>query len=307
MTPERTEKIPSTGTDWFDRLALVGVGLIGGSLARDLRALGRVGEIVGCSRTVETLTKAQRLGVIDRGEHDPTAAVKGADLIVVAVPMGVAAEVTRKILPHCASGSLLTDVGSVKGAYVRAVENWLPEEVLFVGGHPIAGTEYAGVEASFEGLFRNARCVLTPTDRTPPEAIRSCRAMWECVGARVYQMEPDQHDDILGAVSHIPHILAYAAMNALPDDALQGFAGGGFRDFSRIASSDPVMWRDICLSNREAILRWIPRYEDALGEIRNLISAGDGARLEEVFRLAKKRRDALVVPENTPSRPDPET
>ena len=300
MTPERTGKSSSTGSDWFERLALVGVGLIGGSLARDLRALGRVGEIVGCSRTVETLTKARGLGVIDRGEHDPAAAVEGADLIVVAVPMGVAAEVTRKVLPHCASGSLLTDVGSVKGAYVRAVENWVPEGVLFVGGHPIAGTEHAGVEASFEGMFRNAKCVLTPTDRTSPEAVRSCRAMWECVGARVYQMDPDRHDDILGAVSHIPHILAYAAMNALPDDALKGFSGGGFRDFSRIASSDPVIWRDICLSNREAILRWISRYEDALGEIRNLISTGDGVHLEKILRLAKKRRDALVVPESAP-------
>lgn len=295
MVPEKTKEFSSCKHGRFERLTLIGVGLIGGSLARDLRALNRVGEIVGCSRTSETLNKARMLGVIDRGEQNPEVAVQGADLIVVAVPMGVAIEVTRKILPHCSPGTLLTDVGSVKSAYVRAVEDWVPEGVRFVGGHPIAGTERSGVDASFEGLFRDSRCVLTPTERTPPEAIKSCQALWEWVGGRVYQMEPERHDDILGAVSHVPHILAYAAMNALPDEALEEYSGGGFRDFSRIASSDSVMWRDICLSNQEAILRWISRYEDALSEIKNLVSQGEGTRLEAVFRLAKERRDSLVI------------
>lgn len=295
MVSEEIEKISSHVHGRFERLALIGVGLIGGSLARDLRALNRVGEIVGCSRTIETLAKARKLGVIDRGERDPEIAVQGADLIVVAVPMGVAVEVTRKILPNCSPGALLTDVGSVKSPYVRTVENWVPEGVLFIGGHPIAGTEYSGVDASFTGLFRNSRCVLTPTERTSSEAIESCKALWEWVGGRVFQMEPERHDDILGAVSHVPHILAYAAMNALPDEALEDYSGGGFRDFSRIASSDSIMWRDICLSNQTAILRWISRYEDALAEIKDLISQGEETRLEAVFRSAKERRDSFVI------------
>ncbi|MFQ5691712.1 MAG: (d)CMP kinase [Nitrospinota bacterium] len=280
-----------------ERLALLGVGLIGGSLARDLRAMGLVGEVVGCSRTERTMDRARELGVIDRAEPDPERAVREADLVVVAVPPGVAAELTLRVLPHCPAGALVTDVGSVKGPYVRAVEGRVPEGVWFVGGHPIAGTEHSGVEASFEGLFRNARCVLTPTDRTPDEAVARCRGLWEAVGARVVVMEPERHDEVLGAVSHLPHVLAYASVSALPDDVLQGFAGGGFRDFSRIASSDPVMWRDICLANREALLHWISRFEEVLADMKGRVERGDAEGLEGAFRRAKERRDALVVRE----------
>ncbi len=290
----------------YERLALLGVGLIGGCFARDLRAVGRVGEIVGSSRTGKTLSRACELGVIDRGEAEPEKAVRGADLVVVAVPMGVAAELTLRVLPHCPKGALVTDVGSVKGPYVRAVEEQVPEGVLFVGGHPIAGTEHSGVDASFEGLFRSARCVLTPTERTPAEAVQACRVLWESVGARVTLIEPERHDEILGAVSHLPHVLAYASMNALPDDVLEGFAGGGFGDFSRIASSDPVMWKDIFLSNREAVLHWITRYEEVLAEMKGMIERGDGEGLQEAMRRAKERRDALVIPERTASSPSPD-
>ncbi|MFQ5913328.1 MAG: prephenate dehydrogenase [Nitrospinota bacterium] len=285
---------------------MLGVGLIGGCFARDLRALGLVGEIVGCSRTEKTLLRAREVGVIDRGEAEPETAVQEADLVVVAVPMGVASEVTLRILPHCQPGALVTDVGSVKGRYVRTVEGRVAEGVLFVGGHPIAGTEHSGVDASFEGLFRNARCVLTPTERTPAEAVESCRLLWESLGARVILLEPERHDEILGAVSHLPHVLAYASLEALPDDVLGEFAGGGFRDFSRIASSDPVMWRDICLSNREAILHWISRYEEALADVKGMIERDDGEGLRDAFRRAKERRDALVVPQGAPRLPSSE-
>ncbi|MBI2880493.1 MAG: (d)CMP kinase [Candidatus Tectomicrobia bacterium] len=281
----------------YERLALLGVGLIGGSLARDLRALDLVGEVVGCSRTGGTMLRALELGVIDRTEANPEKAVEGADLVVVAVPMGVAAELTVRVLGRCRPGTLVTDVGSVKGPYVRAVAERVPEGVWFVGGHPIAGTERSGVEVSLEGLFRDARCILTPTERTPAEAVEACQALWEAVGARVTLMDPDRHDEILGAVSHLPHVLAFTAMNTLPDDVLQGFAGGGFRDFSRIASSDPVMWRDICLTNREALLRWVSRYEEVLAGMKWMIERGDEEGLEDAFRRARERRDALVVPD----------
>ena len=287
----------------FKRLALLGVGLMGGCFARDLRALDGVDEIVGCSRTTETLSRARDLGVIDRGEPDPEKAVRGADLVVISVPMGAAAELTLRILPRCPEGALVTDMGSVKGDYVRAVEGRVPEGVGFVGGHPIAGTENSGVAASFEGLFRNARCVLTPTPNTSAWAVEASKAMWEALGAGVILMDPDRHDEVLGAVSHLPHVLAYSAMNALPEDVLEGFAGGGFRDFSRIASSDPGMWRDICLSNRRAILEWISRYEETLGEMKDLIDRGDGEGLREAFGRAKARRDALIASEKGATRP----
>jgi prephenate dehydrogenase len=287
----------------YRRLALLGVGLIGGCFARDLRALGLVEEIVGHSRTERTLSRACELGVIDRGEANPEKAVQGADLVVVAVPMGIAADLTLRILPHCPEGALVTDVGSVKGAYVRAVEDHVPGGVLFVGSHPIAGTENSGVDASFEGLFRDARCVLTPTERTPAEAVESCTDLWTSLGARVTRLDPERHDEILGAVSHLPHVLAYASMNSLPDDVLEGFAGGGFRDFSRIASSDPKMWRDICLSNRDALLHWISRYEEVLGEMKEMIERGEGEGLCEAFGRAKDRRDGLVVPDTASAPP----
>jgi prephenate dehydrogenase len=292
-----SESMDSINVRRYNRLALLGVGLIGGCFARDLRALGLVKEIVGCSRTEATMVKALELGVIDHADADPQKAVHGADLVVVAVPMGLAAEMTLRILPECEPGTLVTDVGSVKGSYVRAVEGAVPKGVLFVGGHPIAGTENSGVDASFEGLFRNARCVLTPTDQTPIGAIESCQQIWEALGAKVVLLDPDRHDEILGAISHLPHVLAYASMNALPDDVLEGFAGGGFRDFSRIASSDPGMWRDICFSNREVVLRWISRYERTLAEMKEMIERGDGEGLRDAFHRAKQRRDSLIVPE----------
>ena len=259
-------------------------------------------EIVGCSRTTETLSKARDLGVIDRGEPDPEKAVEGADLVVISVPMGVAGELTLRILPRCPEGALVTDMGSVKGAYVRAVEGRVPEGVGFIGGHPIAGTENSGVAASFNGLFRNARCVLTPTPNTAAWAVEAAKALWKALGADVILMDPDRHDEVLGAVSHLPHVLACSAMNALPEDVLEGFAGGGFRDFSRIASSDPGMWRDICLSNRQAILEWISRYEETLREMKDLIDRRDGEGLREAFSRAKARRDALIVLEKSATR-----
>ena len=282
----------------FSRLALIGVGLIGGSLARDLREGGWVDEVVGCSRTEETLRRAQALGVIDRGEMTPEKAAPGADLVVIATPLGVAAELTLRIFSHLPKGALVTDVGSAKASYVAAVEPSIPPGVLFVGGHPIAGTEDSGVAASRCGLFRGATCVLTPTARTSSAAEERAGDLWRAVGARVVRLAPEAHDRMLAAVSHLPHVLAYAAVNTIPEDTIESFAGGGFRDFSRIASSDPAMWRDICLSNRGPLLDWLEKFRKALEALEKEIDSCDGSALEESFRAAKEKRDRLMTQRN---------
>ncbi|MBI3129041.1 MAG: prephenate dehydrogenase/arogenate dehydrogenase family protein [Candidatus Tectomicrobia bacterium] len=278
----------------FEQATIIGVGLIGGSLARAARGRGLIRRFVGAGRGAANLERALALRVVDRVSADHREAVGDSDLVVIGTPVQAAIEVARAILPAMRPGAVLTDVGSVKGPFVRAVEGMDIGGVRFVGGHPIAGTEKSGVEASFPELFEGRRVILTPTPRTDPRAIEALKALWEEVGARVDLMDPGTHDRILADISHLPHLVAYA----LVDAALKGeglpYAAGGFRDFTRIASSSPEMWREICLDNREALLASLGAFEAHLAVLRRAVEAGDGRTLDEVFRRAKAGRDGWL-------------
>ncbi|MDA8364040.1 MAG: prephenate dehydrogenase/arogenate dehydrogenase family protein [Gammaproteobacteria bacterium] len=280
------------------QLAIVGVGLIGGSLARALRAAGAVGEIVGYGRGIANLQQAVDLGVIDRVESSAERAVRGADMVVLALPVGSMAATMSQIGPQLRPQAVVTDVGSVKGSIVTAARAALGGRFSrYVPGHPIAGTEKSGVAASFAELFHDRRVVLTPVAETDPDAIERVRAMWQATGAQTVMMEVGHHDEILAATSHLPHLLAYCLVDTLArmDDSrvIFDFAAGGFRDFTRIAASDPVMWRDICLGNRAAILSALGRYRRDLDALMAAIGQEDGAWLQELFTRAKRERDAL--------------
>jgi len=281
------------------RLAVIGVGLIGGSLARALRAAGCVGEVVGCGRSAANLDRALELGVIDRWSHDPAQAVAGADLVFVAVPLGTMGQVFGAIRDALAPDAVVTDGGSVKGSVVldaRAAFGQVPPRL--VPGHPIAGTERSGVDASFPELYQGRRVILTPLEETDPRAVERVTAMWEACGADVTLMEVAHHDEILAATSHLPHMLAFGLVDALArmreNDEIFRYAAGGFRDFTRIASSDPVMWRDICIANREPLGAMLERFGDEMKDLADTIRSGDASHLLEIFARAKAARDRYV-------------
>jgi len=281
------------------QLTIIGVGLIGGSLARAARRAGICGEIVGCGRSRENLQQACELGVIDRMEQDPARAVQGADLVVVAVPLGAMESVLEQIAPYLAADAVLTDVGSAKASVAAAARRALGAHVSrFVPGHPIAGTEQSGVGASFAELFEGRCVILTPLPESEAQAVARVKALWEICGARVVEMDIAHHDEILAATSHLPHLLAYTLVDTLArmDDSEEIFryAAGGFRDFTRIASSDPVMWRDICLANREAIVPMLERFAKDLEALTESVRQGDGERLLALFSRAKAVRDRTI-------------
>jgi prephenate dehydrogenase len=280
----------------IQRLVIFGVGLIGGSLALALRAAGQVTEVVGCSRNAENLEQAHRLGVIDRWTTDPVEASAGADVGVLAVPLGSMQGLSEAIARHWPEEALLTDVGSSKQAVIEAVRagfGQLPRN--FVAGHPIAGTEKSGVAAAFPTLFQDRLVILTPADETSPMATDRIAQMWQATGARVEFMTPAHHDHVLAATSHLPHVLAFALVESLArlseSDEIFHYAAGGFRDFTRIASSDPVVWRDICVANRDAILEVLERFQHDLESLREVIARGDAPALEARFGFAKQARD----------------
>lgn len=278
------------------RLCIIGVGLIGGSLARALRLAGACQDVVGCGRRVEHLQEALDLGVIDRFETDPARAVQDADMVVVCVPLGAMEQVFRTILPALAADAVVTDVGSAKASVVSAARTGFGSvPAWFVPGHPIAGTEKSGVAASFAELYQDRRVILTPLENTDPNATARVQAMWEAAGAQVQCMGVEHHDIVLAATSHLPHVLAFQMVDTLArisdEDEIFRYAAGGFRDFTRIASSDPVMWRDICLANDSALLSILARYRQDLDRLAEAIRTGDGAELERVFRNAKVTRD----------------
>ncbi|MBT8121696.1 MAG: prephenate dehydrogenase/arogenate dehydrogenase family protein [Gammaproteobacteria bacterium] len=281
------------------RLCIIGVGLIGGSLARALRGAGACGEIVGAGRNPDHLQQAVDLGVIDRFETDIAAAVQGADMVFVSVPLGAMAAVFSAMKDTLASGVVLTDGGSAKASVIAAAEQafgQVPD--FFVPGHPIAGIEQSGVAAAIPDLYRERRVILTPQAHTDSGAVTRVRQMWEAAGAVVTEMDPAHHDEVLAATSHLPHVLAFALVESLArlQDKREIFeyAAGGFRDFTRIASSDPVMWRDICLANGDAILNMIERYSADLQTLANAVRQHDSDRLLEIFTTAKQARDAFV-------------
>ncbi len=285
----------------FSHVAIIGVGLIGGSLGMILREQGWAGTVVGIGRRVDNLKTAVAMGAIDRFVADPVEGVRDADLVVLATPV----DTYHQHLTHWGGslkpGAIVTDVGSVKGHLVIQAESLLPSHVRFVGAHPIAGKEKTGVAAGSTTLFRGARCILTPTPKTDAAAMDVVRRMWELTGSIVLTMDPMVHDTILGAVSHLPHIVAFALMNALaevrermvPDLDLRAHSGGGLRDTTRIAASSPEMWRDICLWNRGNLVPLIETYERHLAQFKQLVQAGDGPGLEKVMEQAKQLREGL--------------
>ena len=282
-----------------NKLAVIGVGLIGGSFARILRERGAVGEVVGIGRGEANLKRGVELGVLDGYSLDAGQGVRGADLVFVATPVCSIPAVVAEIAPFLAPGCIVTDGGSVKEYVVAACEPLMPAGTFFVGGHPIAGTEHSGVEASFATLYQGKRCIVTPTERTDAAALAKVVELWKLAGSTVPLMDPEQHDRMLAAISHLPHMVAYSLVNAVDGydrfgGELLAFSAGGFRDFTRIASSDPVMWRDIALTNREAILETMDFFSGYLGELRSLVAAGDGSGLEAFFLNSKQKRDAIL-------------
>ncbi len=283
----------------IERLAVIGVGLIGGSVARALRSAGEVGEVVGCGRSAANLERALELGVVDRFSHDPAEAVAEADMVFIAVPLGAMRDTFSAIKGHLRDDAVLTDGGSVKGSVVADAEatfGRVPERL--VPGHPIAGTERSGVEASFPELYHNRRVILTPLPETDPDAVERVTRMWRTCGARVTSMAVAHHDEILAATSHLPHMLAFGLVDALArmreNDEIFRYAAGGFRDFTRIASSNPVMWRDICIANREALGQVLRNFSDEMADLADTIRRTDADHLLEVFERAKAARDRYV-------------
>ena len=278
-------------------LAVIGVGLIGGSFALALRRAGMATKVVGFDRDRGSLETAAALGVIDTAAESVTEAVKGADLVVIAVPVRSVGPVLHDVALAMDADAVVTDVGSTKAEVVQVARDELRERFpRFVPGHPIAGREASGVEAAFVDLFRGARVVLTPQGETAADAIDVVRAAWEAVGARVTTADAAEHDRIFAAVSHLPHLLSFALVSEIAsrDNAadLLGFAGGGFRDFTRIAASSPQMWRDIALQNRAALLAELDRYGARLAVFRELVEKGDGNGLERLMTEARNVRNA---------------
>jgi prephenate dehydrogenase len=283
---------------FFNKVTIIGVGLIGGSLAKLMKGQKLCGEIHGAGRSRETLEQAIKLGVVDHIGRDSAHAVEHADLVVLATPVGTFESIVREIAPHLKKGVILTDVGSVKGGLVRTIEGLLPAGVHYVPGHPIAGREKHGVGAASEDLFRGTKCIITPTEKTDEKALEAVTALWTAAGMNVVIMEPEQHDHIFAAVSHLPHAAAYAMVSTVAEfsagaDNYTTFSGAGFRDFTRIAASSPEMWRDICLLNGKNIIEMIEQYQIALNRIKKAVKHNDAQRLEALFRSASDVRRGM--------------
>ena len=283
----------------IDTLSIIGVGLIGSSLSLALKEAGAVGRVIGFGRNRENLEKGVELGVLDGFEASIEAAVADADVVVVAVPLGAMQGVFSELSSCVKPGAVITDVGSSKGSVVTAARAELGENLKrFVPGHPIAGKEKSGVEAGFAGLYQNRRIILTPLEQTDADATACIDAMWRNCGATIEYLDVEHHDKVLAATSHLPHMLAYALVHHLSNlndhDEIFRYAAGGFRDFTRIASSDPVMWRDVCIANGDALSELIKQYQRELDRISVAIDSGNSDELLRLFSKAKSERDSLI-------------
>ena len=284
----------------FERVALIGIGLIGSSLAHVIRRDGLARHIAVAARTQATLDTARRLGLADSVSLDPAEAAKGADLVVLCTPLGAYKELAKIIAPALRPGMILTDVGSVKETMRRDVMPFVPTGVHVVPGHPIAGTEHSGPESGFAELFRGRWCILTPEPGTDRRAIERVAALWGKAGMLIEYMEIPHHDRVLAITSHLPHLIAYTIVGTATDleEHLKGevikFSASGFRDFTRIAASDPVMWRDIFLSNREAVLEILGRFTEDLTAMQRAIRRGEGDALQRVFTRTRAIRRGII-------------
>jgi prephenate dehydrogenase len=280
----------------FERVAVIGVGLIGGSFALALKSARACGHVVGVGRDPQNLRRALDLGAIDATAADAAAAARGADLVLVATPVAQFQAIFAALAPVLGAGALVTDAGSTKRDVVAAARAALGAKIAqFVPAHPIAGAEQSGAAAARADLFRGKRVVLAPLAENAPDAAARVTAAWEACGAKIFRMTPQQHDAVFAAVSHLPHLLAYALVHEIAGRAdsaqLFGYAAGGFRDFTRIASSHPEMWRDVCVANRDALLAELDRFAARLAALRPLLERGDGKALEQVFAEARAARE----------------
>jgi cyclohexadieny/prephenate dehydrogenase len=294
----------------FEKMALIGIGLIGSSMAHGARGQGLVGEISGYARREETRAAAVRAGFADSLHGDLADCVRGADLVVLASPVGSFAAIAEEIGPHLREGCILTDVGSVKMAVVRDVSPHLPEGIHFIPGHPIAGTEQSGPESGFAELFHGRWCILTPPPGTDADAVEKLKTFWERLGSMVEVMDPKHHDLVLAVVSHLPHLIAYnivgtaADLEEVTQSEVIKFSASGFRDFTRIAASDPTMWRDIFLNNREAVLEMLGRFTEDLTALQRAIRWGDGDALFNLFTRTRAIRRSIIEAGQDTEAPD---
>ena len=294
----------------YDRVALIGLGLIAGSMAHAMRRGGLAGDIVGTARSAETRAVAAEIGLCDRIVETAAEAVAGADLVVLCVPVGAMGAVAAEIAPHLAEGATLTDVGSVKKDVIATVGPLLPDHVRFIPGHPLAGTEHSGPRSGFAELFDNRYTLLTPPEGSDPAAVARLRALWEGCGAIVEEMEADHHDLVLAVTSHAPHLIAYT-MVGVADDLRRvtereviKYSAAGFRDFTRIAASDPTMWRDVFLSNKEATLEILGRFTEELFALQRAIRRGDGDHLFDYFTHTRAIRRGIIEAGQDTDAPD---
>ena len=290
----------SKATPIFNRLALVGTGLIGSSIARAARAQGTVREITASARSAATRRRVTELGLADQVAETNAAAVAGADLVIVCAPVGVCGEIAREIAPHLQKGAVVSDVGSVKGAILRDMGVHLPADVHFVPAHPVAGTENSGPDAGFAELFVGRWCILTPPEGADPAAVEKLAAFWRALGANVEQMPAEHHDLVLAITSHLPHLIAYTIVGTADElgevtrSEVLKFSAGGFRDFTRIAASDPTMWRDVFLANKDAVLEMLGTFSEDLAKLTRAIRRGDGEALFDHFTRTRAIRRGIV-------------
>lgn len=297
-------------TKLFDRVALIGIGLIGSSLAHAMRKQELAGEITGYARSEATRAKAIELGLVDHVYPTAAEAARGADLVILCSPVGTYGALAEEIGPVLKQGAILTDVGSVKGAVVKDVLPHVPQGVHFIPGHPIAGTEQSGPESGFAELFINRWCILTPLPETDPRAVEQLVEFWRACGSNVEVMTPEHHDLVLAITSHLPHLIAYNIVSTAADleevtsSEVIKYSAGGFRDFTRIAASDPTMWRDVFLNNKDAVLEMLGRFSEDLSALQRAIRWGDGDMLFDVFTRSRQIRRSIIAAGQDTASPD---
>jgi len=284
----------------FNKVALIGFGLIGGSIARAAKAQGLAGEIATTARSPKTRERVKELGIVDRVVDTNIEAAKDADLVILCIPVGACGAVAQEIGPHLKAGAIVSDVGSVKGAVVRDMAPHLPKGVHFVPAHPVAGTEHSGPDSGFAELFVNRWCILTPPAGTDKAAVEKLQAFWAAIGAKVEIMTPDHHDLVLAITSHLPHLIAYTIVGTADEleqvtsSEVMQFSASGFRDFTRIAASDPTMWRDVFLTNKDAVLEMLGTFNEDLSKLTRAIRRGDGDALFEHFTRTRAIRRGII-------------
>jgi len=284
----------------FDKITLIGIGLIGSSIARAVKAKGLARNVTISTRSQETLDRARELDLGTDYVLDAGKAVEGADLVVVSVPVGASGKVAEEIAPHLKSGAIVTDVGSTKASVVAQMLPHMPKDVHFIPGHPLAGTEHSGPDAGFAELFQGRWCILTPVHGTDKDAKKKLAAFWEALGSKVDEMDTEHHDKVLAIVSHLPHIIAYNIVGTADDletvteSEVIKYSASGFRDFTRLAASDPTMWRDVCLHNKDAILEMLARFSEDLAYLQRAIRWGDGEKLFDLFTRTRAIRRSII-------------